>query len=248
MIDKNDSKYVREAKAREGGKAKPNANDNGKFAGFSALLILFFSLLIFLRQCINSTDPVFDNELNQIRSTGPAGIDPGVYMPYTRDQFPKAFSAWGQSGIDRIQELREAAAKSAAANPSCEFVDMVELSESRSTPRSNPVVYVDCRNGERMYFSEDDLAGEVLTEKQKGKILSGGDLIRQCVEAVRNKLSMPSTLDPNTWSISDTQGESGNRVIQFDFKAKSLMGITLPASAKCIASTGGELEITLIEK
>lgn len=184
---------------------------------------------------------------NDQNRTSPAPIDPSVFQPYTRDQFPKAFAAWGVDGIRRVQTLREGAAKSAAANPKCDAVEIAELSDSRSSPPDSPVVFVDCRNGERFYLSESDVGRNLSTEAEKGARFSSAALIERCTNEVRARLNIPASFDPSIWSISDRQGTSGNRVVEFNFKAKNAYGMQLPASARCIMTTAGVFEVTVVE-
>lgn len=181
-------------------------------------------------------------------SAHPSPIDPGVYEPYRRDKgWSKTFAKWGDKGVARIQKLREAAALTASKNPACDGVELSEISDARSTPPNNPVVYVDCTNGERFYLGESDVGGEVSTELAKGARFSSADLIRRCTEEVKARLSLPATFDQSMFSASDRQGTSGNRVINFDFEAKNRLGLTLPARAECIMTTGGHFEVSIIE-
>jgi hypothetical protein len=108
-------------------------------------------------------------------------------------------------------------------------------------------VYVDCRNGERFYLSESDTKNMVNSEKEKGRQFSTAILIRMCTDGVKKKLNIPDSFSKNLFTVSDYLGESGNRVIQFDFEAKNRLGLTLPAKANCIMSTQGDFEISVFE-
>ena len=178
---------------------------------------------------------------------GPAPIDPGVFRPYTKSGYPKAFAKWGRQGIDRVQKLRESAARSVAENPQCDAVELSELSDSRSTT-DNPVVFVDCRNSQRFYLSESDIGTALSSEMEKGARFSSSELKRLCTDEVKARLNLPSTFDRNFFSVSDRQGTSGNRVIEFTFEAKNRMGMTLPASARCIMNTQGKFEVEITER
>ena len=176
-----------------------------------------------------------------------APIDPDVFDRYERRDWPKLYSKWGENGIRRIQKLRESAAASVAKNPKCDAVDISDISESRSTIPDNPVVYVDCRNGERFYIDESDAKHMVNSEKEKGRRFSTSELIKMCTAGVKSKLNIPDSFSQSIFSVSDYLGDSGNRVIQFDFEAKNRLGLTLPAKARCIMTTRGDLEISVIE-
>jgi len=64
---------------------------------------------------------------------------------------------------------------------------------------------------------------------------------------VKARLNLPSTFDRNFFSVSDYQGTSGNRVVEFKFTAKNAFGAELPASARCIMTTQGQFEVNIIE-
>jgi hypothetical protein len=219
-----------------------------KYRAFDNGLGLFLTIgcTVLLASCDGAQSPDSVATPKQDASV-PASIDPGVFEPYKREGWTKLFASWGDKGIARIQRLREAAAQTVAKNPSCDTVEISDISESRSTAPNEPVVLVDCKNGERFYLSERDTGGFVQTEMQKGARFSSADLIRQCTEAVRNRLTLPATFDQSMFSVSERQGGSGNRVVEFEFEAKNRIGLTLPAQAKCIMTTEGEFEVTVIE-
>jgi hypothetical protein len=195
-----------------------------------------------------------DNTGNSLSSVptervGAAPIDPGVYSPYVRENgWQKTFAKWGDAGVRRIQKLREAAAETVAQNPKCDAVELSEISDQRSNPPDSPVVYVDCRNSERFYLSEADVGGHLSSEKEKGARFSSVELIDQCTREVKSRLNLPSTFDRDFFSVSDRQGTSGNRVVEFTFEAKNGLGMTLPAAARCIMTTQGQFEVEITEK
>lgn len=180
---------------------------------------------------------------------GPAQIDPGVYDAYTRDQYPRTFSTWGAQGVKRIDALRAAAAETVARNPACDRVEYADLSDERSTPPDKPVVFVDCANMQRFYLGEDEVGEAVRSQQEKSANFSRTQLIERCTEATKTRLNFPSTLDQNIWSVSARQSPyQGNWVVEFDFKAKNAFGMELPASARCITTPEGEMEITIVDR
>jgi hypothetical protein len=214
--------------------------------------IIALSALLLVSSCGEpSTQEAADGTSNATTSSRaePAPIDPGVYVPYKREQgFEKTFAKWGEEGVLRVQKLREGAAETVANNPQCDAVELAELSDSRSFPPDHPVVFVDCRNSQRFYLSEDDVGGSVATEMEKGARFSSSELISRCTDEVTSKLNLPSTFDRDLFSVSDRQGTSGNRVVEFTFEAKNGLGLTLPASARCIMTTQGRFEVNIIER
>lgn len=199
--------------------------------------------------CGQAEEPSAQNE-PAAPATAPsaAAIDPGVYEPYLAENgWSKTVAKWGPDGMKRVQALREAAAETVSRNPACDAVELSEISDSRSSPPTRPVVYVDCRNAERFYLGEDDVKVGVASEKQLGSRFSSSELIEQCTEAVRSRLNLPSTFDRDMFGVSDYQGTSGNRVIRFTFTAKNRLGAELPASAECVMTTQGKMDVSLIE-
>ena len=195
---------------------------------------------------------------NNIPSSGPevpptqrepgqrAPISPGVFERYTRAGFQKTFDAWGEAGVTRIQNLREAAADQIAENPRCDRVALSELSASKSTPPNKPVVFVDCANGERFYLSERDLGAPVASQQEKSNKMSAIDLIEACTEATISRLNFPSTFDKSLFTTSSRQAPTtGNWVVTFDFTAKNSYGMELPSTARCIATPDGQLEVSV---
>ena len=180
---------------------------------------------------------------------GPAPIDPDVYRPYTREQYRRTFATWGTAGVRRIDALRAAAAEAVAKNPRCDRVEFADLSDSRSTVPTRPVVFVDCANLERFYLSEDEVDEAVRSQQEKSANFSRTQLIERCTEATRVRLNFPSTMDRNIWSISARQSPyQGNWVVEFDFKASNAFGMELPASARCITTPEGEMDITIVDR
>ena len=89
-----------------------------------------------------------------------APIAIGALSTYTRDQYPKTYAIWGDSGVARISEFERMAADLVARSGHCYKVDLVGLSEKYSRPPRDIVVYVDCSNRKRAYVGERELAGD----------------------------------------------------------------------------------------
>lgn len=180
-------------------------------------------------------------------ASGAAGIDSGISDPYTQKVFPKLHQVWGAAGFDRINKLRIAAAKKASESKRCDYVEVVELSEMRSTPTSNPVVFVDCRNGERFYMSESDVdKGPVQSQTQKGAAIGKAGAIQRCTTAVQRKLQFPSSMDSSWFGTTARQAPTtGNWVVEYEFTAKNGFGIELPAKARCIIEADDRTEVTI---
>lgn len=87
----------------------------------------------------------------------PASISPYAYTKYTRESYPKTYEAWGESGVQKIAELERRSAQHVANSSGCNRVETVSLSQFRSYPPREPVVFVDCENGNRFFIGQKEL-------------------------------------------------------------------------------------------
>ena len=94
-----------------------------------------------------------------------APADYSIYNSYTPDQYPKTFAVWGAEGVEYLRVMERLAVVQVEAARACDKVELIGLSEGRSQPPKNAVMFVDCENGNRFYVgapelqkSPDDLA------------------------------------------------------------------------------------------
>lgn len=147
---------------------------NRKRAGLATLTGF---LLLGLGGSLLPEEPSSNETVSASKSAAPvkaaapavAEIAPEVFQPITSSGFPKAFATWKTAGFERISALRIAAAQAAAKNPKCDYVELSELSTVRSSPPQNPVVFVECRNGERFYIGESDLEGRLQPKARRAR-------------------------------------------------------------------------------
>ncbi|CAH0647121.1 hypothetical protein JET76_20555 [Pseudomonas putida] len=81
-------------------------------------------------------------------------VDESALSVYTRENYPRTFQKWGDSGIERIKNVERAALFKAGKQTRCDQVEYVGLSEKLSNPPDKIVVYADCRNRWRYYIDE----------------------------------------------------------------------------------------------
>lgn len=86
----------------------------------------------------------------------------GTIAPYavtevTKDQYPKAYAAWGEKGVAQINFLTPSVAHRVSQYPECDRVETVELSPTKSVPREKMIFFVDCANGKRFYVDRKDI-------------------------------------------------------------------------------------------
>ena len=175
-------------------------------------------------------------------------MDPKIYEPYTRKMYPKTFQRWGTTGVKRIDAYRRKAALLAARNPRCDVVELSELSEIRSVSPSKIIVFVDCKNGERFYLSNEELDTDepAQSNRQRTEKIRDSDAIQQCSQAIQNALRFPSSMSKSWFSTSVYRAPQGNVVVTFNFTAQNGFGATLPQKARCVFDGTGNVspEIT----
>ncbi|WP_110740950.1 MULTISPECIES: hypothetical protein [unclassified Pseudomonas] len=106
---------------------------------------LLFILPLLISGCGNSERP--DSEVV---------VDESALSVYTRENYPKTFQKWGESGIERIKKVERTALFKASKQNRCDQVEYVGLSEKLSSAPDKIVVYADCRNRWRFYIDEGD--------------------------------------------------------------------------------------------
>lgn len=172
-----------------------------------------------------------------------------VFTPYTRSQYGKTFTKFGNRMPD-VEKARQASAFLAAASGKCTMVEMSEV--ATNSTRENIQTFTDCRNDqtkatERFRFQESELkdkSGRFFTESsvvsaQKSNTIqelamSKDAALLICRETVIKAAKFPSSVDFATLgSIVNTSQGSGETWVEMDFEAKNELGAQLPYKAKC---------------
>ena len=176
-----------------------------------------------------------------------APISSSALSNYTKEQYPKAFAVWGEAGIERIKKLERIAVHKASESNKCDSVAYAGLSEKRSTPTKNAVVFADCENGERFYVSEDSIPSDAIA--QSDAALSNEKAIELCKSMVLERAKYPSTVDFEVFGASASSNKTtGNSVVTIGYKAKNDMGSIVPMNARCVLSMNGPPEVELTIK
>lgn len=180
-------------------------------------------------------------------SSHKAEISDYALTPYTADQYPKLFAAFG-SRIDDVERLRRAAAEKAAASPTCDRVEIVELSLDRSS-LSDLNYFVDCANITRFRFTEAELstAGPAASETQKA--WGEAEARSACEDLIRQSATIPTSVKVHSFLGTSVYKapSTGNVVVTSDFDAKNAFGTEIGYRAKCYFKPGvtpGEVEIS----
>jgi hypothetical protein len=175
-----------------------------------------------------------------------APIPDYALTPYTQDQYPKLFAAFG-SRIDDVERLRRAAAEKAASSPTCDGVEIVELSLDRSS-LSDLNFFVDCANTTRFRFSESELASAGPAASESQKAWSEADARSACEDLIRRSATIPTTVKVHSFLGTSVYKAptTGNVVVTSDFDAKNAFGTEIGYRAKCYFEPGvatGTVEI-----
>jgi hypothetical protein len=194
-----------------------------------------------------SPTPPNESQPSPSASTHKAEIPDYALTPYTQDQYPKLFAAFG-SRIADVERLRRSAAEKAAASPTCDRVEMVELSQERSS-LSELHFFVDCANVTRFRFSEPELAAAsapALSESQKA--WSEADALRACEDLIRQSATIPTSVKIHSFLGTSVfkAPSTGNLVVTSNFDAKNAFGTEIGYQAKCYFKPGiatGTVEI-----
>ena len=166
--------------------------------------------------------------------------------PYTVEKgYPKIVAKYG-SRLPEIEAFRKMAAKAALDSGKCDYVEMSELSDSKSTI-DHLQFWVDCRNKERIYIDESQLKNGARAMTQSEKSWTQDAALAACRRAIKERALIPGEVD-----IHGVLGTSfykapltHNVVLNMDFDAKNAMGVELPYAAICHFEPGevGTIEI-----
>lgn len=172
-------------------------------------------------------------------------ISSSALSPYTKQGYPKTVEKYG-SRLEEIELLRRKAAEMAVDSGKCDFVLMSELSDSKSS-LSELHFWVDCKNKQRIYLDEFQIASKsnVLTQEEKSWDKSSA--LKACQQAIITRSLIPSEVDIHT--ILGTSfykaPTTHNVVLRMDFDAKNAFGSEIPYTATCYFQPGevGSIEI-----
>lgn len=180
-------------------------------------------------------------------SSHKAEIADYALSPYTADQYPKLFAAFG-GRIKDVERLRRIAAEKAAESPTCDRVEIVELSQGRSS-LSDLNYFVDCANTTRFRFSEAELASARPAASESQKAWDEGEARSACADLIRQSATIPTSVRVHSFLGTSVYKapSTGNVVVTSDFNAKNAFGTEIGYRAKCYFEPGiatGKIEIS----
>ncbi|HFR8693841.1 TPA: hypothetical protein ACHX9H_001648 [Neisseria gonorrhoeae] len=167
---------------------------------------------------------------------------------YDKKAYPKLYKQWGEKAVNEMNGYLPRIAEHIAREDSCDAVETVDISDSRSNPKAKQMVFfVDCRNGKRFFVSTDDLnSGRKLTAEQDKKIDSSA-VISQCDEAIKAQLNHPRTFDPHILDTATGVNQNGNVLVTRGFTAKNGLGMQIDYRAYCVI-TDNKVEVSIEQK
>lgn len=158
-------------------------------------------------------------------------IADSAVLPITKKSYPKTFAAWGEKGIERINALMRPAAEIIASSPGCDRLDVLDLSNQRSSPPDNIVFFADCANGKRFYITEGEILAkrQVVSQNDKSGWLEEQQLIEICQQAITVRLKRRCSFG----ETSVYRAVVGRTVVAVEFKAESAPEVWDAGVAKC---------------
>lgn len=178
-----------------------------------------------------------------------ASIRDGAYEPITRSSSPRTFGQWGSSWVSRINAAAKKAVELTADLPDCDEVVVGGLSFERSKPKSEIVVFTDCKNGSRFYFTEEQTkSGAKPASLQSGLAgIKDSEAATMCEAAAKPKVRFASTMKVSVFGTNVQRGTHGISVA-LPFEAKNSFGAMLPYVAHCSVSESGASLISIKER
>lgn len=173
--------------------------------------------------------------------------DSYVVSPYKPKSYPKLYKTWGNDWMKKINDLKTPAADYVSQQKGCDRVDVLDVSESKSTPKKNIVFFADCVNGARFYVSENDIKSKnkIQSQSEKSTLISDFEAISMCETELKRKLIIPAAYNRKIFTSNVYRAQTtGNIVVNFDFEGMNSLGAKLPKSTRCVISNSN-IEITI---
>ncbi|QXA08189.1 zinc ribbon domain-containing protein [Acinetobacter pittii] len=191
----------------------------------------------------NSNNKIGDK--SNISSAKP--ISEYAYNDYTKDQFPKLYAEWGSKWVHKIAKVEKAAVqKIANSENTCDSIDSAGISTTRSVPKKEIVIYVNCMNGEHFYISEKQIKEDQPLLSQAQKSVDVDEAISRCKQLIRVNETHPLSIKYGSVDTFKAQG-NGNIVVTVLYDSKNDLGGELPHKVKCYIPPEGKDEISKIE-
>ena len=166
--------------------------------------------------------------------------------PYTPDQYPKLIAKY-KTRLKEIEIMRRRAAEMAIDSGKCDYVETVEISDSKSSLR-DVRLFVDCTNQQRFYLSENEIKNSSPARAESEKAWSTDSARTACRELIKDNATIPSSVDIHVFGSDVYRSQADGRVvITFNFDAKNEYGAEVGYVANCYfePQRAGTIEISL---
>jgi hypothetical protein len=131
------------------------------FVGVVALLIIFVKTFspVHNQEAVSvNANQIEEKQASEPVNNHSAIIMAGAYSNYTATAFPKLYDEVGEDGFKIIYEHDKKAAKMVSELNECDMVETSAYSPSMSIYPTKIVSFVDCKNGNRYYVSNDEIS------------------------------------------------------------------------------------------
>lgn len=198
-------------------------------------LFIGFVVLALLGNCIKQPGTATHNHIEEHKSQqAESKVSPDIMnFRYTKQSYPKLYRQWGDAAMEKINQLMPKAALHVAKESSCDRVENVDLSDSRSTPSDKIVFFVDCANKNRFFVSESDINSGVSITAEQDKEIDNMAAIKVCDEGIKANLQHPSTFDSHVMDTAVSVNQNGNIIVIRGFSAKNGIGMEIEYRARC---------------
>ncbi|AXN95898.1 hypothetical protein [Pasteurella multocida] len=185
------------------------------------------------KEVVNNTEN--KQKIEQSKDDFKSKIIENAYFAMTKKDNPKTYKAWGSEWIKKINDLGPLAGELVAKSRSCDKVVDIALSDTKSKPKKKIVFYVDCKNKERFYISEDDIKSQnkVFSVNESFKNIDSEKYYKACLSGIKSRANHPSTVETSIFGRAIGSTPTGGVLVRMDFTAKNSFGLEEKFTAAC---------------
>lgn len=185
------------------------------------------------KEVVNNTEN--KQKIEQSKDDFKSKIIENAYFAMTKKDNPKTYKAWGSEWIKKINDLGPLAGELVAKSRSCDKVVDIALSDTKSKPKKMIVFYVDCKNKERFYISEDDIKSQnkVFSVNESFKNIDSEKYYKACLSGIKSRANHPSTVETSIFGRTIGSTSTGGILVRMDFTAKNSFGLEEKFTAAC---------------
>lgn len=169
-----------------------------------------------------------------------------VVYRMTKDEYPKAYEAWGGEWIERINDSMLPAVRAVDKKRQCDKPVMINLSEQESITQQKAVYFVDCENGRRFYININDVneGKDIYTDDDVKRRVKREENLRlaDCQITIKNSLKNPRSFDIDISTVQHGYDASKElNTVKFRFYAQNGFGAEIANIGKCSFDKAGSV-------